>query len=125
MSAGLQHPERPDFDRSLGTEERAQFLTELLLADAHLQAMVSAVGTPRNKWPAKLIERLAPSLLRGEPAEQQLRRWSTLFADEASLVHETRNRIVHQFGVSDAELLRAHWLASHLLSITFAESDRL
>jgi len=93
-------------------------LTELLEADSTLQRLATCVDLPEASWPADVLQRFSPSPSRGEPAAYHLRRWWNLFAEEVSLVHETRNRVVHQMTVSDAELQRAHWLARHLLEIT-------
>jgi hypothetical protein len=117
------HP--PGLDRTLGTDERAEVLAALLAADAELEQLVRCTKLSRDLWPDTVTARLRPSPVPHEPLEAHLKRWSNLFADEVQLVHETRNRVVHQVRVSDSELLRAHWLARHLLSLTNASSDEL
>lgn len=115
---GLQPP---GLDRSLGTDERANVLTALLTVTAELEQLSICVRLPPDKWPATVVTRLRPPPGLHESSEQQLRRWWSLFADEIALVQQTRNRIVHQLRVSDAELLRAQWLGRHLLSLVETE----
>ena len=114
MTAGL---EPPDVDRALGTEERAAELAALLQADAELQQLAAFVDVAESEWPPDICALAPRSPLPAESASQFLQRWWLLFEDEVSLVHQTRNRLVHQLPVSDAELLRARWWAMRLIGI--------
>jgi hypothetical protein len=115
MSAGL---EPPGLDRNLGTEERAVVLAEVLQADAALQRLAMFVNVAESDWPQDIKALFSRSPVRTERPGDVLRRWWNLFQDEVALVHHTRNRLVHQVRVSDAELLKASWLANHLIEIT-------
>jgi hypothetical protein len=115
VTAGLQPPE---LERQLSTEERAEVLSELLQAEASLQRLATFVQVPEQDWPEEVRALSSRSPLRTESASDVLRRWWNLFHDEVALVHQTRNRLVHQQRVSDNELLKARWLARHLLEIT-------
>ena len=114
MSTGATGPE---LDRSLTTDERADSIRRLLTYDAQLEAILLAVDISPDEWPAEVRAAFRGTGLPGDTAAAQLRRWASLFNEEAALVHEVRNRIVHQVRVSDAELLKAKWLAEELLRI--------
>jgi len=115
VSAGL---DPPALDRNLGTEERAAVLAEVLHADATLQRLARFVSVAESDWPQDIKALFSRSPVETEQPEDVLRRWWNLFQDEVTLVHHTRNRLVHQVRVSDAELLKASWLANHLIEIT-------
>ena len=102
----------------LGTDERAKAMRDLLEMDAQLQLMASLTDSPRERWPAGIEEMLPATPLASEDAAEVLRRWKRLFRDEIELVHNTRNRLVHQVKVTDSELLNALTLAQQLLELT-------
>jgi hypothetical protein len=110
--------EPPNLDLALSTEERAKLLADILRMDADLQHLAVYVRVPETDWPTEIKALFSRSPLETERPADVLRRWWILFQDEVTLLHETRNRLVHQVRVSDAELLRARWLASLLMEVT-------
>jgi hypothetical protein len=115
MTAGV---EPPGLDRALSTDERAVLLRALLDADEFLQRAAASVELPESAWSQDVRACFSQSPIRHEPPASILQRWWNLFNEEVTLVHETRNRIVHGLSVSDAEILRAQWIARHLIEIT-------
>ena len=118
MTADLQPPE---LDRNLSTEERADALAGVLRADATLQRLAMFVNVTESEWPGDITALFSRSRVRSEPAAEVLRRWWSLFHDEVALIHQTRNRLVHQQRAGDSELLKARWLADHLLDIVYRD----
>lgn len=107
-----------ELDQALSTEKRARALSELLAADQQFQRWALFVKVPVEQWPGDVKIAFSKTPLEQETPADVLQRWWNLFSSEVALVHEARNRLVHQIHVSDSALRRAHLLATQLLNST-------
>lgn len=107
-----------ELDQALSTEQRARVFSELLVADQHFQRWALFVNVPAEQWPNDVKVVFSKTPLNQETPADVLQRWWNLFSSEVALVHEARNRLVHQVHVSDSVLRRAHLLATRLLNTT-------
>lgn len=119
MESGL----RPaNLDDPLSTDERAEAMARLLLADQELTVLATFAGRPVSEWPDDLRARFHGTGLPYDDPASALSRWWTIFADETRLVHDVRNRLVHQTRVPDGDVRRALWIAERLIRIAFGET---
>jgi hypothetical protein len=106
--------------------ERQSAIIELLQLDERLQQLLAAAqqlyrheSMEIGIWDAIRSVSAAPA----DTPENRLRRWITLFQDDADEVHDVRSRIIHGIPASDFDIKASLWLGSYILGLIVRDNS--
>jgi len=120
----MSTPTPPDLSKPYRSEaEREEDIERLIACWRALESLIKLSELPPDEWSQAQSELVGafPPASQGVPVPpavqaERLRRCASLFGAELRLINRTRDRLVRQEIVTDAELVGNTWLARQVLA---------
>jgi hypothetical protein len=107
------------------TQRQSAFI-QLLQVDERLQALLAAAERLQRSGSMGVPIRDAIKRLPSRPEdnpENRLRRWITVFQDDADQVHDVRSRIIHGILTPDFDVKGSLWLGQYILNLIIGDAS--